>query len=99
MHIDGHALALLLGIGVLSYLLGHLCGQMQFPDSPRNSELPQKENSVEDPSEKLRGAWSDITGRFCCHLYWAGSSHMRIAGFFVSTEPTRPESHDRYRDG
>ena len=43
MHIDGYALALLLGIGVLSYLLGYLCGQMQFPDSPPDSELPQKE--------------------------------------------------------
>jgi hypothetical protein len=43
MHIDGYALALLLGIGVLSYLLGYLCGQMQFPGSPQDSELPQKE--------------------------------------------------------
>ena len=34
MHIDGYALTLLLGIGVLSYLLGYLCGQTQFPDSP-----------------------------------------------------------------
>jgi hypothetical protein len=37
MHIDGYALALLLGIGVLSYLLGYLCSQMQFPE-----KLPQK---------------------------------------------------------
>jgi hypothetical protein len=38
MHIDGYALALLLGIGILSYLLGYLCSQMQFPE-----KLPQKE--------------------------------------------------------
>ena len=41
MHIDGYALVLLLGIGVLSYLLGYLCSQMQFPDRPQDSELPQ----------------------------------------------------------
>jgi hypothetical protein len=38
MHIDGYALVLLLGIGLL---LGYLCSQMQFPDRPQDSELPQ----------------------------------------------------------
>jgi len=42
MHIDGYALALLLGIGVLSYLLGYLCGQMQFPDAPQDNESSVK---------------------------------------------------------
>ena len=43
MHIDSFSLVLLVAIGVLSYLLGHLCGQMQFPDAPQDNELPQKE--------------------------------------------------------
>jgi hypothetical protein len=43
MHIDGYALALLLGIGILSYLLGYLCSQMRLPGSPEDRKLPQKE--------------------------------------------------------
>jgi len=34
MHINASSLCLLLAIAVLSYLLGYLAGQMQFPDSP-----------------------------------------------------------------
>jgi hypothetical protein len=70
MHIDGHALALLLGIGVLSYLLGYLCGQMQFPDSPRDSELPQKETRRRQvkncgaPGRYYRRLLQSILGRF-----------------------------------
>ena len=50
MHIEISAIALLLAIGVLSYLLGYLCGQMQFHRSPQG-ELPQKKLG-EDRSEK-----------------------------------------------
>src|SRR6478752_1242503 len=71
MHIDGYALALLLGIGVLSYLLGYLCGQMQFPDSPRDSELPQKETRRRSkvkkcgaPGRYYRRLFQSILGRF-----------------------------------
>jgi len=34
MHINASSFCLLLAIAVLSYLLGYLAGQMQFPDSP-----------------------------------------------------------------
>ena len=43
MHIDSFSLVLLLAIGVLSYLLGYLCAQMEFPDSPDEGKLPAKE--------------------------------------------------------
>jgi len=42
MHIDASSLCLLLTIAVLSYLLGYLAGQMQFPDSPTgDGQFPQ----------------------------------------------------------
>ena len=43
MHIDSFSLVLLLAIGVLSYLLGYLCAQMEFSDSPDEGKLPAKE--------------------------------------------------------
>ena len=76
-------------------LPGYLCGQMQFPDSPRDSELPQK--NVGDESEKPRPAWAILPA--IVHLYTGQVPAMCIAGFFVSTKPTRPKSHDRYRNG
>ena len=43
MHIDASSLCcLLLAIAVLSYLLGYLAGQMQFPDNPTgDGQFPQ----------------------------------------------------------
>ena len=43
MHIDSFSLVLLLAIGVLSYLLGYLCAQMEFSDSPDEAKPPPKE--------------------------------------------------------
>jgi hypothetical protein len=43
MHINGFSLVLLLAIGVLSYLIGYLCGEMEFSDSPDERKLPPKE--------------------------------------------------------
>jgi hypothetical protein len=41
-HFDASSLCLLLAIAVLSYLLGYLAGQMQFPDSPTgDGQFPQ----------------------------------------------------------
>jgi hypothetical protein len=43
MHIDSQSLALLLAIAILSYLLGYLCSQMQFRDSPGDDKLPRNQ--------------------------------------------------------
>ena len=45
MHIDSFSLVLLVAIGVLSYLLGYLCGRMECSDSPRE-KAAAKGNSV-----------------------------------------------------
>jgi hypothetical protein len=66
MHIEISAIALLLAIGVLSYLLGHLCGQMQFHRKTARIASCRKKKLGEDRSEKTWGAWGDITGEFCC---------------------------------
>jgi hypothetical protein len=43
MYIDSHSLALLLAIAVLSYLLGYLCSQMQFGDTPADGTSSRKQ--------------------------------------------------------
>ena len=64
MHIDGYALALLLGIGVLSYLV--ICAAKCNFLAVRKIASCRKKKLGEDRSEKTWGAWGDITGEFCC---------------------------------
>jgi hypothetical protein len=98
MHIEISAIALLLAIGVLSYLLGHLCGQMQFHRKTARIASCRKKKLGEDRSEKTWAPRAILPASSAVPIYDGQVPAMRIAGFFVPTKPTRPESRDRHHD-
>jgi len=48
--LDNHSLILLSAIAVLSYLLGYLCSQMQFPGRLKAGRKPPPKQTPEDLS-------------------------------------------------